>query len=58
MSRDEIFRLIAKAAGYDPDGYIGIEELDRINDAVNIIDAKMEELEKRILDQILGLHGV
>ncbi len=53
MSRDEIFRLIAKAAGYDPDGYIGIEELDAINDAVNVIDAQFATLEKRLLDALI-----
>ena len=54
MSRDEIFRLIARAAGYDPELYIEIEELERINEAVNIINDQFEMLEKQLLDKVLN----
>lgn len=53
MNRDEIFRLIARAAGYDPEGYIGLGELEKINEAVNIIDAQFETLEKQLLDALI-----
>ena len=53
MSRDEIFQLIARAAGYDPEGYIGVEELDAINDAVNVINDQFEMLEKQLLDALI-----
>lgn len=54
MNRDEIFQLIARAAGYDPEGYIGLEELEMINDAVNVIDAHFETLEKQLLDRTVN----
>lgn len=53
MSREEIFEVVARAAGYSSKNYIGIEELDRINDAVNVIDAQFEMLEKRLLDALI-----
>lgn len=57
MNRDEIFEVIARAAGYSPKNYIGVEELDRINDAVNIIDAQFETLERQLLEMIANGQG-
>ncbi len=53
MSRDEIFEVVAIAAGYSSCNDIEVEALDRISDAVNVIDAQFEMLEKQLLDALI-----